>query len=342
MAQTLTSLEALNNDIIIPGVVDWLVKEEPLLKRLNMKTMHGNSLKYNVSLTLTPVEWTTANQQLAEATGTHEQRSADIYTSISNTHTDKGEIKKNAIQNPETRDMELSAQAMAQEFGRVVITGRTTTVSKALEPKGLMRLIAEIESESTTDLDGVIITGNVGGGNNSQVIAQSATSAALTMQAVDTMIDLIKPGSPDVLLMSKFGRRKLNSLQRASGGGSGAGVILNKNEDFGIFMNTYDNIPILISEYIPDNIADATSTVVDISAINPATVRAAGVDNSIMFALQLAENKFTGLHAGEMTHERHTFSENFNSIINRLVWMYGFALFRKFSASCLVNFDPTS
>ena len=117
---------------------------------------------------------------------------------------------------------------------------------------------------------------------------------------------------------------------------------MTKNEDFGIFMDSYDHIPILTSEYIPDNIPDATATVVDISAINPATTRDGTNTNSIMFALQLAENKFTGLHAGEMTHERHTFSENYNAIINRLVWMYGFALLRKFSAACLVNFDPTS
>ena len=305
-------------------------------------SVRGNSLKYNVSLTLAPTQWTTVGTQLAEATGTWTQRTADIYTAIQNARTDKGEIVKNAIQNPETRDMELASQAMAQEFGDVVINGRTTTKSNALEPKGLMRLIAELESESTTDLDGVIETGDVGNQNNTQVIAQSTTSAALTMRAIDTMIDQVKPGMPDVLMMSKFARRKLNALQRASGGGSGAGVVLTKNEDFGVFMNSYDNIPILISEWIPDNIADATATVVDISAINPDTVRAGGNDNSIMFALQLAENKFTGLHAGQMTHERHTFDQDFNAIINRLVWYYGFAILRKFSVACLVNFDPTS
>lgn len=340
--QTLASYKYLNNDVILSGVLDWLLEEEPLLRRLTQKSVLGNSLLYNVSLTLAPVQWTTAGSQLSEATGTWTQRTANIYTAIQNARTDKGEILRNAIQNPETRDMELATQAMAQEFGNVVINGRTTTKSKVLQPKGLMRLIAELESESTTDLDGVIETGDVGGGNNSQVIAQSATSSALTMRAVDTMIDLVKPGLPDVLMMSKYARRKLNALQRASGGGSGAGVVLTKNEDFGVFMNSYDNIPILISEWIPDNIADATSTVVDISAINPDTVRVGGFDNSIMFALQLAEDKFTGLHAGQMTHERHTFDQDFNAIINRLVWYYGFAILRKFSVACLVNFDPTS
>ena len=340
--QNLQSYQYINLDVLISGIADWLVKEEPLLKRLTQKQVLGNSLLYNVSLTLAPVQWTTVGTQLSEATGTWTQRTANIFTAIQNARTDKGEIVRNAIQNPETRDMELAAQAMAQEFGNVVINGRTTTKSNALQPKGLMRLIAELESESTTDLDGVIETGDVGGGNNSQVIAQSATSSALTMRAVDTMIDLVKPGLPDVLMMSKYARRKLNALQRASGGGSGAGVVLTKNEDFGVFMNSYDNIPILISEWIPDNIADATSTVVDISAINPDTVRVGGFDNSIMFALQLAEDKFTGLHAGQMTHERHTFDQDFNAIINRLVWYYGFAILRKFSVACLVNFDPTS
>ncbi len=341
--QTLQSYEYLNLDVLLSGVVDWLIKEEPLLKRLTMKSVLGNSLKYNVSTTLAPVQWTTVGTQLSEATGTFVQRTADIYTAIQNARTDKGEIQKNPIQNPETRDMELASQAMAQEFGNVVINGRTTTKSNALEPKGLLRLIAELESESTTDLDGVIYTGDVGNQNNTQVIAVSATSAALNMQAIDTMIDQIKPGMPDVIMMSKFARRKLNALQRASGATTGTGgVMLNKSEDFGIFMQSYDNIPILISEWIPNNIADATSTVVDISAINPDTARTGGSDNSIMFALQLAEDKFTGLHAGKMTHERHEFDQDFNAIINRLVWYYGFAILRKFSVACLVNFDPTS
>lgn len=340
--QNLQAYEYLNLDVLLSGIADWLIKEEPLLKRLTQKQVMGNSLLYNVSTTLAPVQWTTVGTQLSEATGTFVQRTAAIYTAIQNARTDKGEIAKNPIQNPETIDMELATQAMAQEFGNVVINGRTTTKSNALQPKGLMRLIAELESESTTDLNGVIITGDVGGGNNSQVIAQSTTSAALTMEAIDVMVDLVKPGKPDVLMMSKYARRKLNKLQRASGGGSGAGVVLTKNEDFGIFMDSYDHIPILISEWIPDNIADATATVVDISAINPDTVRTGGFDNSIMFALQLAENKFTGLHAGQMTHERHTFDQNFNAIINRIVWYYGFAILRKFSVACLVNFDPTS
>lgn len=340
--QTLAQYEYLNLDVLLSGVVDWLLKESPMLNALPMKTVLGNSLKYNVSTTLAPTQWVTAGTQLSEATGTFVQRTADIYTAIQNAYTDKGEIKKNAIQNPETRDMELASQAMAQEFEDVLVNGRTTTKSKALEPKGLMRLIAELESESTTDLDGAIFSGDVIGSNNSQVIAQSVTSAALTMQAVDTMIDAVKPGKPDVLLLARTTRRKLNALQRASGGGSGAGVILDTESKFGIRMSVYDEIPLYISDWVPDNIADATATVVAISAINPDTARAAGVDNSIIFALQLAEDKFTGLHAAEMTHERETFIEGYNAIANRLVWYYGFALLRKYSAACLVNFDPTS
>ena len=340
--QNLQAYQYINLDVLLSGIADWLVEEEPLLKRLTQKQVLGNSLLYNVSTSLAPVQWTTVGTQLSEATGTWVQRTANIYTAIQNARTDKGEIVKNPLQNPETIDMQLATQAMAQEFGDVVINGRTTTKSKALEPKGLMRLIAELESESTTDLDGVVFSGDVGNGNNSQVIAQSTTSAALTMEAVDTMIDLVKPGKPDAIMMSKYGRRKLNKLQRASGGGSGAGVVLTKNEDFGIYMDSYDHIPILISEWIPNNIPDATATVVDISAINPDTVRSGTNTNSIMFALQLAENKFTGLHAGQMTHERHPFDQNFNAIINRIVWYYGFAIFRKFSVSCLVNFDPTT
>ncbi len=337
--QTIAQYGYLNDDELLQGVVDWMTLTSPMLNALNMRTMQGNSLKYNVSTVLPPVQWTTAGTQLSEGSGAFVQRTADIYTMIQNQYTDKGEIAKNATQNPETRDMELAAQAIAQAFEDVLIFGQTTTTSNSLQFKGLLRLLAEIESESTTDLDGATVPHE---GNNSQVLVASATSAQLTMAPVTTLIDMNKPGKPDVLLMSRMTRRRLTALQQASGGGSGAGLIMANESSFGVRMETFDHIPLYISDWIPDNLTDGSGSVLDIAAHVRSTTRAAGDDNSVIFALQLGEQKVTGLQAAPLRHERHEFSPDYDAVTNRLVWQVGMAAFRQFSIAGLINFSVDS
>ena len=41
--QTLTEYEYLDRDMILSGIVDWMVKESPLLGALPMKPIQGNS-----------------------------------------------------------------------------------------------------------------------------------------------------------------------------------------------------------------------------------------------------------------------------------------------------------
>ena len=41
----------------------------------------------------------------------------------------------------------------------------------------------------------------------------TVNGAALTLDKIDEVIDLVKPGKPDVLIMSKKMRRKMKSLQ---------------------------------------------------------------------------------------------------------------------------------
>ena len=329
MAKTIAQYEYLDRDKLMKGVVEWIVKESPLLKKLPQVTVKGNSYKYNVELTLPTVAWVSVGDPIAENTGTVAQRTADIYQLIGDSDTDKFAIATNSEQDPEQTDIEEKAKAMAHEWELTAIMGQTTTASDAKEFKGLMRLIAEFESESTTDLDGV---------NNSQVIPGHATSAALTMAMMDELIDAVKPGKPDLLLMSKRMRRKVTSLQRASG----SGVQMVDSKDFGMMMPTYDSIPMMVSEWVPDNLPDSSSSVLTIATYNQATVRASANDNSIIFALKLGDRDVAGLHAGQMKHEVIDPVEGYNVRRNRFIWYCGLAAFKKFSAACLINVLDTA
>jgi HK97 family phage major capsid protein len=98
--------------------------------------------------------------------------------------------------------------------------------------------------------------GDVGGDANSfdglvnsipagQTITAGANGAALTLDMMDQLIDTVKPGRPDCLLMAKRTRRKLSSLRRASG------AILETTVDvFGQHVVMYDGIPVLTDDFI--------------------------------------------------------------------------------------------
>lgn len=320
----LTQYEYLDRDMILKGVVDWMVKESPLIGVLPMKDVQGNSLKYNVSTALPTASWSTRGTQLSENTGTFVQRTTDIYTLIQTAYTDKAAIKLNATQDPEAIDSALAAQAMAQTLERALILGRTTANTNSLEFKGLLKIIAELEGTTVTDLDAT---------NNDQVVAMSATSNDLDMATVDLLVDTVKPGKPDLLLMSRRTRRRLNILSRASGGG----VTIVDSDLFGTSMTHYDGIPIYVSDWILDNVNIGSSSAWDIAAYDEARARATNYNCTYILALQLGEDKVTGLQAGEMVHERETFIEDYNAIANRYTMLVGLAGFKKYSMAALIN-----
>lgn len=317
--------DLLKSDLVLAGVYDTIVKESPLMMRLPMKQVPNDIVKYNVELTMPTVSWLQPKDQITENTGTYEQRTTNIYTLVGDADTDKSMIAMNPLQNPEGIDIEAKAKAMAHTVETCMLFGQTTTLSTTKQFKGFAKMIAEFEGAAVADLDGL---------NNSQVIwGANAASGALTMAAMDQLVDQIKPGKPDMLLMSRMARRKLNALQRASG----SGVQSNLIKEFGIFMQVYDEIPVLVSDFVPDNIQDGASSVLTIASYDPAVARASGYDNTIIFALKVGEEDVTGLQAGTMTHERETFIEDYNAIRNRFSWNVSALCAKKYSLAALIN-----
>jgi len=331
---TKVQYDYLKQDLVLAGVWDTIVKESPVLQRLPFKGVNNDIVKYNVELTMPTVSWLQPGDQITENTGTFEQRTTNMFTLIGDADTDKSMITMNPAQNPEAVDIEAKSKAMAHTADNALILGQTSTLSNAKQPKGFLRMLAEFESSSTTDLDGI---------NNSQVIdatdGSDGASGALTMGAVDKLIDQIRPGKPDMLLMSRRTRRKLNALARASGTSGLTPIHL---EEFGLFVEAYDTIPVFISDWIPDNIQDGSSSVLTIASFNPAVTRASGYDNTVIFALKISEEDVTGLQAGAMTHERETFVEGYNVIRNRFSWNLSCMCKKKYSLAALININPDS
>jgi hypothetical protein len=286
----------------------------------------GNSYKYNVETTLAGTSWILPTDTVTESTDESEQRSTELKILIGDADVAKFAIKTNSTQNPEVITIEKKAKAISYEFEETFILGQTTTASTTNQFKGLLRMIAELESTSTTDFDAV---------NNDQLLAMAADSGALTLDKLDELIDLIKPGNPDCLLMSRRARRRLNILARASGS-----ALQQTQGQFGRFIDLYNGIPVLVSDFIGDNYPDGVASVLDIASYDPTTTRAAGDDNSVVFALKFGDTNVCGLQSGPLEHENLGTVQNKDAVRHRFKWYCGAAIFHKYAAAALINVNP--
>src|SRR5215213_4559281 len=87
-----------------------------------------------------------------------------------------------------------------------------------------------------------------------QEVTAGTNGAQLTLDMMDAMIDLIMPGKPDAIFLSRRTRRKLSSLRRASGN------LLEVDVDqFGQRALFYDGVPLYVDDFISDTQVQGSS-----------------------------------------------------------------------------------
>ena len=320
--RTLASYREQDSDLIMRGFYDWLFEASPLLHRMPVKEVKGNGVKYNVVTARGGAAWTQPGDTIPESTATTTQRSASLSILIGDADVDKFAIKTNSTQEPETNEIEQKAEDVLNEWSERLIIGQTTASSTTNQPKGLLKLISEVEGETVTDLDAP---------NNSQVVAGHATSASLTIDMVDELTDACKKGVT-CYLSSRRMRRKLTSLARAAGNN-----LVHDKDELGHMVAMYGGLPWYVDDHIEDAYPDSSSSVLDVSSYTVGTTRAAGNDNSVIFALNLAENGLCIIQAGAFEREPIGTVQNKDAIRHRFKWYNGFALYNKFAAAVLTG-----
>jgi hypothetical protein len=325
MANTITEYGYLSTDMILKGISETIVKESPILQKMPFKDIQGNSLKYNLETVLATAGWYNVNEQWTESTPQWTQRSVGLSILGDNADVDQfAQQTLSNVQDQEAAIIELTAKAIAHEFERCFIYGGTTTTANAKEFKGLLQIIAEFEGASVVDLDAL---------NNSQVIANHATSAVLSLASLDKLIDAVKPGKPDLIIMSRMARRYLNGLARTT---SGSPLQWRQNE-FGLFVEMYNGIDIAINDFLQDNFPDNSTSVAAIASMDYDVTRADTVNNFPIFAVKFGENAVCGLQNGGITIEDIGKLENKDAIRKRIKWYCGAAAFNKFSAAVMIG-----
>ena len=303
MALTLAEASKLSNDMLLQGVVETIVKDSPILQRLPFIEIVGNGLTYNQEKTLPSIDFYDVGDTWAESTPTFEQLTANLKIMGGDADVDNFlKATRSNVQDLETAVIELKAKALRDKLEDTFIYGDSAVDAKQYD--GLRTLI-----DTATASD--------------QVIAMGATGATLTLDKLDELIDAVKGGKPDMLLMSRRSRRKINALVRASGG-----MVDNDRDQWGNFVQLWDGIPIGANDWILDTHAVS-------GGVETGTT---GSDCSTIYAIQFGEWALCGLTSpGHLTVEPIGSMESKDATRTRVKWYVSLALFSSVKGAALIG-----
>jgi len=354
MAITLAEAAKLSNDILLIGVIETIIKESPLLDRLPFIEIVGNGLTYNREKTLPVVAWYNENESWGgETPPTFTQVTAGLEILGANADVDNFiKATRSNLQDVEAAVIELNAKAVRHEFEKTVIDGLGTSGAKDFA--GLDTIAPTPDdwavdtayalgdyvvpttwndfryectvagtSHASTEPTWPLVEGDTVVDNTAtwtcrriQVIEAGGNGATLTLSMLDQLIDKVLGGKPDLMLMSRRSRRKINALSRAAGA-----YLQTERDDFGRFIELYNGIPIGVNDWVLDTQTVGSST-----------------DCSTIYAFQMGEGALCGLSSpGLIQVERVGQLESYDAIRTRIKWYCGLALFSEIKLGRLIG-----
>jgi len=290
MALTKVQASVLSNDMLLRGVIETIVKDSAILSFLPFMEVTGTSVTYNREATMPAASFYTVGDTWTEATPTFTKKTAtltilggdaDVDNFLQQTYTDTNDIEAEVIAS--------RAKAVAHKFSETFITGDGT-------------------SNSFEGIDELIPAG--------QTLSMGTNGAALTLDKLDELVDAVKPGKPELLLMSKRTRRKLKQLRRADGISQETSL-----NEFGQQVETYDGIPLIVDDFVPDDQTQGSGT-----ALSSIYALKFGTDAGLM-----------GLENGGIQIERVGELETKDATRTRIKWYCGLALFSELGVAKLTG-----
>jgi HK97 family phage major capsid protein len=283
MPLTLADAARLSQDMLVRGVTETVIEESAVLRYLPFVSVVGNSLRYNREATTGDVDFYAVGATWAESAMTVTEKTAklailggdaDVDAFLQQTYADPNDLRALVVA--------AKAKALAHAFSDAFFNGDTSSDADSFD--GVKKLSA-----------------------GSRTISGGASGAVLTLDKLDELVDMIKPGSPHVLFMSKRTRRKLSSLRRASGS-----VLETSVDAFGKRVMSYDGIPVEVDDHIPDD-----------------EVKGGSSDCSSIYAVQFGfQTGLCGLDNGGIQVQPLGALETKDAWRTRIKWYCGLALFR--------------
>lgn len=196
MALTLTQSADYSTDVLKAGVIDELIKESPVLPWLPFIEIVGNSLLYNRLVTDAPIDFYDVGDVWTEGVAVTAQETAALKIMGGDADIDNFLRKtRSNVQDLEGVTIQMKAQALQRKFDDTFINGNAITDPKEFD--GIDQLVC---AGQTIYCDGA-----------------GSAAAELSWSSIDELIDLIRPGPPDLLIMNREARRKIRDMARSAG-----------------------------------------------------------------------------------------------------------------------------
>jgi len=305
LGTVLSEYAKLSNDVMLQGVIETIIKDDPLMVLLPWVEINGNALTYNRELTLPSAEWHAVNDDWTTSPAvTFAQKTATLAILGQNADVDNyvRQTRSN-INDIESAIIELTAKAIKNELSDKFLYGNNT-----LDPNQFDGLIKLIDTGTASD----------------QLIAAGASGgAALTLDMLDSLIDAVKGGKPDLLLMSRRSRRKINALARAAGNN-----LEHNSSLLGMFVEMYNGIPIGVSDFVKD-------THVVSGSLETAYI---GGASSTIYGISFGEDGVCGLTGpGGLQIIKIGEMETKDASRTRIKWYTSLAMFSNVKAAALIG-----
>ncbi len=283
MALTLAEAAKLSNDVLLTGIVETIINDSPVLQTLPFIEIVGNGLTYNRENAAPTVSFFDVGDTWTESTSTFTQLTATLKILGGDADVDNFLAKtRSNLQDLEAAVVQLKAKAVQQKFDDTFVNGDSSADTKAFD-----------------GIDKLCVSG--------QTASMGTNGGTLTLEKLDELIDKVKGGKPELLIMSKRSRRKLTSLSR----GTGSGVLETDRNQLGQVVQFYNGIPVGVSDWVADNKSVGNAS-----------------DCSTVYAVAYGEGALAGLTApGGLTVERVGSLETKDATRTRVKWYVALALF---------------
>lgn len=297
MSMGLVEASKYSNDVLQRGVVELLVKDDPILERLKFKDIKGNGLTYNVEKTMSGAQFYGINEVWVQSESEVDQHTA--FTHILGGDADVDNFLKatrSNIQDLMQEQIAAKLKAIRWAFNETLLYGYALTETKKFDGIHYM-----LRSEAY----------------NTVAIGASDVPAALSLAQAEHAVDMIKNGKGTVVLMTKQLRRNINKYLKGVGGITSADIQ-------GKTVQTLLDIPIVVSDYLSDleNCDKDYGTGYGQNYEEGTGIGTSDASTSL-FVIQFADYALCGVQSQPITTEKWAKLETKDAARTRIKWYPG-------------------
>jgi|TARA_Y100000034_G_scaffold63821_1_gene77128 hypothetical protein len=224
---TLVEATKYSNDVLQTGVIEELVKDDPILERLKFKSITGNGLTYNTESALSGASFYNVGDEWVESTSVITSKTA--FTKILGGDADVDNFL-------------IATRSGKNDLMQEQITAKIKAVRRAFNDMALYGDV-DIDTKGFDGLHKLLQSGTL---NTVAVGTSTGTPVTLSLAKAEEAVDLIKNGKPSVCLMTKAERRGINKYLNGVGG-------ITKMDIQGATVQTLFDVPIIVSDHLSDD-----------------------------------------------------------------------------------------